>query len=134
MVWRYIMFCAITRPVLVATTLLGEIGPPMVFHSVRRRDAAGVPPGVVWCRGTVVVGAVVGGKIVVMVVSEAKEKPRPPVTTTTKIAVMTRPAPKTVERARRNSGTAVVPSRALRFLRFLEATHSAYSPTLRDDR
>ena len=133
MVWRYIMFCAITRPVLVATTLLGEMGPPMVFQRERCRREAWVPPGVTWWRGTVVVATVVGGTVVT-VASEAKEKPRLPVTTTTRIAVMRIPAPMTVKRARRMEGASAVPRRVLFFLLVLRATHSAYSPTLRGER
>jgi len=81
----------------------------MVFHRERRRAAAGVPPGVVWCKGTVVGATVVVVGIVVTVDSEAKENPRPLVTATTRIAVITMPASKTEVRANRTTGTSPVP-------------------------
>src|SRR5579871_290403 len=56
---RYIMFCAKTRPVLEASTDLGEMGPPIVSMSVRRRSSDGGPAGTRWEGGTVVVVVVV---------------------------------------------------------------------------
>jgi hypothetical protein len=94
----------------------------MVFHRERRRSAAGLPPGVVWCKGTVVGATVVVVGIVVTVDSEAKENPRPPVTTATRIAVMTMPAAKTEVRANRTTGILSVPGRAVLFERLLVAT------------
>src|SRR5436190_16580008 len=48
MVWRYIMFCANTRPLSVATTDFGEIAPVTVLTSRRGRSTAG-------CAGVVLV-------------------------------------------------------------------------------
>ena len=75
------MFCAMTMPVLVATTLFGEMGPPRVRHSAKRRITAGLPPGFVWLSGTDEV--VVDELGVELVVEEAKELPWLVVTTTT---------------------------------------------------
>ena len=41
MVWRYIMFCAKTRPVPVASTDFGEIAPLIVSTSRNGRSTAG---------------------------------------------------------------------------------------------
>jgi hypothetical protein len=54
-VWRYIMFCAKTRPVSEAATDLGEIGPPMVWMRLILRTSDGGPAGIRLKGETVVV-------------------------------------------------------------------------------
>ena len=57
MVWRYIMFCAVTSPVSDASTDLGEMSPPIVSISVSLRWSLGGPGGM--CANGVVVVVVV---------------------------------------------------------------------------